>query len=184
MVVFFKKGRFYELYENDADIVSKEFGLRVTNRVNMRMSGVPEMSYGQWAGKLMNLGYKIARVDQVAEEGQSSNIIERRVSDVFTKSTVTDFTVDNGLEKPRLLALSRWTENDKVFNCFVIYESFSNAIIYDNAKFKLAELKDLFQMCAEHAPTELIFLEVQCLVYIIHRKTFRPTKKYTTFVLS
>lgn len=50
-VVFFKKGKFYELYENDATIGHQLFDLKLTDRVNMRMVGVPEMSLDHWANQ-------------------------------------------------------------------------------------------------------------------------------------
>jgi DNA mismatch repair protein MSH6 len=63
-VVFFKKGKFYELYENDATIGHQLFDLKLTDRVNMRMVGVPESSLDHWANQFVAKGYKIARVDQ------------------------------------------------------------------------------------------------------------------------
>ena len=64
-VVFFKKGKFYELYENDATIGHQQFDLKLTDRVNMRMVGVPESSLDHWANQFVAKGYKIARVDQM-----------------------------------------------------------------------------------------------------------------------
>ncbi|ORX70774.1 hypothetical protein DL89DRAFT_266906 [Linderina pennispora] len=64
-VVFFKKGKFYELYENDASIGSQEFDLKMTDRVNMRMAGVPESSFDHWVAQFIAKGYKVARVDQL-----------------------------------------------------------------------------------------------------------------------
>jgi DNA mismatch repair protein MSH6 len=63
-VVFFKKGKFYELYEHDATIGHQLFDLKLTDRVNMRMVGVPESSLDLWANQFVAKGYKIARVDQ------------------------------------------------------------------------------------------------------------------------
>ncbi|KAG9245224.1 muts domain V-domain-containing protein [Calycina marina] len=63
-IVFFKKGKFYELYENDATIGHQMFDLKLTDRVNMRMVGVPESSLDQWANQFVAKGFKIARVDQ------------------------------------------------------------------------------------------------------------------------
>ena len=57
VLVFFKKGKFYELYEMDADIGSKEFDLKLTDRVNLRMVGVPEASFDFWAAKFIAAGY-------------------------------------------------------------------------------------------------------------------------------
>jgi hypothetical protein len=52
MVMFFQKGRFYELYEEDADIGAMELDLKMTNRVNMRLCGIPEIKFTEWAKKL------------------------------------------------------------------------------------------------------------------------------------
>ena len=64
-IVFFKKGKFYELYENDATIGHQLFDLKLTDRVNMRMVGVPEASLDHWANQFVAKGFKIARVDQM-----------------------------------------------------------------------------------------------------------------------
>jgi len=64
-IVFFKKGKFYELYENDATIGHQLFDLKLTDRVNMRMVGVPESSLDHWANQFVAKGFKIARVDQM-----------------------------------------------------------------------------------------------------------------------
>ena len=63
-LVFFKKGKFYELYEDDADIAKKEFDLKITERINMRMAGVPESSFLNYAKKFISLGYDCLRVEQ------------------------------------------------------------------------------------------------------------------------
>ena len=75
-VVFFKKGKFYELYENDATIGHQLFDLKLTDRVNMRMVGVPEMSLDHWATQFVAKGFKIARVDQM-ESALSKSMRER-----------------------------------------------------------------------------------------------------------
>ncbi|CAM1508588.1 Fc.00g054360.m01.CDS01 [Cosmosporella sp. VM-42] len=63
-IVFFKKGKFYELYENDATVGHQEFDLKITDRVNMRMVGVPESSLDYWVNQFIAKQYKVARVDQ------------------------------------------------------------------------------------------------------------------------
>ncbi|CAG8975044.1 hypothetical protein HYALB_00011707 [Hymenoscyphus albidus] len=80
-VVFFKKGKFYELYEHDATIGHQLFDLKLTDRVNMRMVGVPESSLDHWANQFVAKGYKIARVDQV----ESALGKEMREADTGTK---------------------------------------------------------------------------------------------------
>lgn len=105
-IVFFKKGKFYELYENDATIGHQLFDLKLTDRVNMRMVGVPEMSLDLWANQFVAKGYKIARVDQQESalgkemrerDGKKSGkaakedkIIRRELACVLTSGTLVD----------------------------------------------------------------------------------------------
>lgn len=98
-VVFFKKGKFYELYENDADVARSLFDLRVKERINMRMAGFPTSSYDAWASKFLAAGYKVARVDEkenaLAKKmreketgGAKTTIIQRDLVEVVTPATV------------------------------------------------------------------------------------------------
>lgn len=102
-IVFFKKGKFYELYENDATIGHQLFDLKLTDRVNMRMVGVPEMSLDHWANQFVAKGYKIARVDQQEsalgkemrerdgkKPGKEDKIIRRELACVLTSGTLVD----------------------------------------------------------------------------------------------
>ncbi|KAL8741582.1 MAG: hypothetical protein Q9190_005831 [Brigantiaea leucoxantha] len=105
-IVFFKKGKFYELYENDATIGHQLFDLKLTDRVNMRMVGVPEMSLDHWANQFVAKGYKIARVDQretalgkemrerdgkvPGKPAKEEKIIRRELACVLTAGTLVD----------------------------------------------------------------------------------------------
>lgn len=82
-VLFFQKGKFYELYEDDALLGHQEFDLKLTDRVKMKMVsteatlqsaprafqltsqvGVPEQSFDMWASKFLAAGYKVGKVEQ------------------------------------------------------------------------------------------------------------------------
>ncbi|KAG2220729.1 hypothetical protein INT45_007341, partial [Circinella minor] len=101
-ILFFKKGKFYELYEKDADVGHKDFDLKMTDRVNMRMVGVPEMAFDYWASQFIARGFKVAKVDQMETAiGKSmrerndtgkkvSKVIERKLTSVFTAGTLVD----------------------------------------------------------------------------------------------
>lgn len=62
-VLFFKIGRFYELYHVDADIGVKEAGL-VYMKGEQAHAGFPEPAYGKYSEVLLSKGYKVARVEQ------------------------------------------------------------------------------------------------------------------------
>jgi DNA mismatch repair protein MSH6 len=100
-VVFFKKGKFYELYEKDATIGHQKFDLKLTDRVNMRMVGVPEMSFDYWAAQFIAKGYKVAKVEQLEnsigkaiKDKQSTkkkdDIIKRELKSILTSGTLVD----------------------------------------------------------------------------------------------
>jgi DNA mismatch repair protein MSH6 len=105
-IVFFKKGKFYELYEHDATIGHQLFDFKLTDRVNMRMAGVPESSLDHWANQFVAKGYKIARVDQMEsalakemrereEKGgpkakKVDKVIHRELACVLTKGTLVE----------------------------------------------------------------------------------------------
>ncbi|KAL0934713.1 DNA mismatch repair protein msh6 [Colletotrichum truncatum] len=104
-VVFFKKGKFYELYENDATIGHQLFDLKLTDRVNMRMVGVPESSLDMWVNQFVAKGYKVARVDQMesalgkemrerddssAKGKKADKIIRRELACILTGGTLVD----------------------------------------------------------------------------------------------
>ncbi|KAJ9150212.1 MutS domain V [Pleurostoma richardsiae] len=104
-VVFFKKGKFYELYENDATIGHQLFDLKLTDRVNMRMVGVPESSLDMWVNQFVAKGFKVARVDQMesalgkemreresigAKHKKQDKIIRRELACILTGGTLVD----------------------------------------------------------------------------------------------
>ncbi|AEO59871.1 hypothetical protein MYCTH_2308482 [Thermothelomyces thermophilus ATCC 42464] len=101
-IVFFKKGKFYELYENDATIGHQLFDLKLTDRVNMRMVGVPESSLDMWVNQFVAKGYKVARVDQMesalgkemrereSNAKKADKVIRRELSCILTAGTLVD----------------------------------------------------------------------------------------------
>ncbi|UZP44920.1 hypothetical protein NXS19_012732 [Fusarium pseudograminearum] len=101
-IVFFKKGKFYELYENDATVGHQEFDFKMTDRVNMRMVGVPESSLDYWVNQFIAKQYKVARVDQMEtnlgkemrerqdKSKKADKIITRELACILTAGTLVD----------------------------------------------------------------------------------------------
>lgn len=102
VVIFFKKGKFYEMYDIDADISNTVLGLNYTKggRVDMRCCGVPEQAFDKHCARLIDLGYKVGRVEQTetanaaekrkASSGASSSVCKRTLVRVLTKATVRE----------------------------------------------------------------------------------------------
>ncbi|WVF66380.1 hypothetical protein IAT40_001120 [Kwoniella sp. CBS 6097] len=106
-VLFFQKGKFYELYEDDAMIGHQEFDLKLTDRVKMKMVGVPEQSLEFWVQKFLGAGYKVGKVEQAetaigmemrtksggksgAAKSKEDKIVRRELKQVFTNGTIVD----------------------------------------------------------------------------------------------
>lgn len=103
-ILFFCKGKFYELYENDAVIGHQLFDLKLVSRVNMSMVGVPVSSLSMWANQFVAKGYKVARVDQMETalgkelrergDGESKKekpkVITRELTAILTGGTLTE----------------------------------------------------------------------------------------------
>lgn len=132
-VVFFKKGKFYELYENDASIANTKFDLKIAGggRANMKLAGIPEMSFEYWAKEFISHGYKIAKVDQVetllAKEmrgggSKEEKIIRRELTGVLTGGTLTDMDMIKDDMAIYCMAIKESSneKGEKVFGvCFV-----------------------------------------------------------------
>lgn len=137
-VVFFKKGKFFELYEKDADIAHSKFDLKLagTGRANMRLAGVPEMSFDYWAKRFITAGYKVAKVDQKesmlakeirgkngAQDAKESKVIQRELEYVLTCGTLMDENLLNDEMSKYCLSIKEnidWENSSKKIGlCFV-----------------------------------------------------------------
>ena len=62
-ILFFKVGKFYEMYHMDAVIGVEELGLTLM-RGKHAHCGFPEQAFGANATRLISKGYKVGRVEQ------------------------------------------------------------------------------------------------------------------------
>jgi DNA mismatch repair protein MSH6 len=163
-VVFFKKGKFYELYENDADIAHSKFDLKLagTGRANMRLAGVPEMSFDYWAKRFINAGYKVAKVDQkeslLAKEirekngnskdsSKDSKVIERELSYILTCGTLIDENLLGDEMSKYCLAIKEsvdYENNVKTFGvCFADVSTGHIQLLQFNDDYECSKLETL-----------------------------------------
>ena len=92
-ILFFRLGDFYEMFFEDAVIVSKELGLTLTSRNREKgvpMAGIPYHSATGYIGKLVAKGYKVAICEQVEDPKSTKGIVKREVVRVITPGTIID----------------------------------------------------------------------------------------------
>ncbi|KAF8663152.1 hypothetical protein HU200_055753 [Digitaria exilis] len=114
VVLFFKVGKFYELYELDAEIGQKELDWKMTvNGVGKcRQVGISESGIDDAVDKLVARGYKVGRIEQMESANQakargSNSVIERKLLHVATPSTAANSNI--GTDAVHLLALKEVT---------------------------------------------------------------------------
>ncbi|EPS61391.1 hypothetical protein M569_13406, partial [Genlisea aurea] len=94
VVLFFKVGKFYELYELDAEIGHKELDWKITlsGVGKCRQVGVSESGIDDAVEKLLIRGYKVGRMEQLETSEQAKSrgagsVIQRKLINVLTPST-------------------------------------------------------------------------------------------------
>ncbi len=96
-ILFFRLGDFYEMFGEDAKLVSKELDLTLTTRdrtaseeERVPMCGVPYHSSDAYIARLIAKGYKVAICEQTEDPKAAKGLVKREVIRVVTPGTVTD----------------------------------------------------------------------------------------------
>ncbi len=94
MIVLFRNGDFYELFEDDAELGSRVLGIQLTKRDGtIPMAGVPVHKLEHYLAMLIRAGHRVAVCEQMEEPDPKKKIIHREVNRVVTPGTVTDDTL-------------------------------------------------------------------------------------------
>ncbi|CAN7073758.1 unnamed protein product [Brassica oleracea var. botrytis] len=110
VVLFFKVGKFYELYELDAELGHKELDWKMTMSGvgKCRQVGISESGIDDAVQKLLARGYKVGRIEQLETSDQAkakgaNTIIPRKLVQVLTPSTASEGNL--GPDPVHLLAI-------------------------------------------------------------------------------
>ena len=94
-ILFYRLGDFYEMFFDDAKIVSKELELTLTGKScgleeRAPMCGVPFHAVDGYLDKLISRGYKVAICEQVEDPAKAKGLVKRDIIRVVTPGTVID----------------------------------------------------------------------------------------------
>src|SRR5262245_1441081 len=99
MLLFFRNGDFYELFEDDAEVGARVLGITLTRRdKQIPMAGVPYHAVDRYLARLLQAGHRVAICEQMEDAAQAKGIIRREVTRVLTPGTLTE---DNLLDPRR-----------------------------------------------------------------------------------
>ena len=97
-LLFFRLGDFYEMFNDDAKIASRELDLALTTRdrsvedpdERTPMCGVPYHSAEAYIARLIAKGYKVAICEQTEDPALAKGLVQRDVIRIITPGTVTE----------------------------------------------------------------------------------------------
>lgn len=110
MILFFRLGDFYEMFFDDAKLVSRELELTLTGKScgmeeRAPMCGVPFHSAETYINRLIEKGYKVAICEQMEDPAKAKGLVERDVIRVITPGTLVDSTMMDERANHFLLSL-------------------------------------------------------------------------------
>ena len=91
-ILFYRLGDFYEMFFNDAKVVSKELELTLTGKScgaeeRAPMCGIPYHAAETYLTRLVKKGYKVAICEQVEDPKLAKGMVKREVTRVVTPGT-------------------------------------------------------------------------------------------------
>ena len=98
-ILFYRLGDFYEMFFDDAKLVSQELDLVLTGRSagveeKVPMCGVPFHAANSYISRLVKKGYKVAICEQLEDPSNAKGLVDRGIVKIITPGTYMDSTMD------------------------------------------------------------------------------------------
>lgn len=152
-IIFFRLGDFYEMFFDDAIVASKILELTLTGKQagleeKVPMCGIPFKAYEAYLDKLVEMGYKVAIVEQVEDPKLTKEMVKREVIQIVTSGTRLDGSIDD--TKNNFLASVTYTANSYTLSYADISTGEVYVTILDDS------LQELLQEIIRHGFEEII----------------------------
>ncbi|MCR5626985.1 MAG: DNA mismatch repair protein MutS [Lachnospiraceae bacterium] len=110
-ILFYRLGDFYEMFFEDAQIVSRELELTLTGKnCGMKerapMCGVPFHAVDNFLNRLVSKGYKVAICEQLEDPATAKGIVKRDVVRVVTPGTNTNVSAMDAKDNSFIMCVS------------------------------------------------------------------------------
>lgn len=193
-ILFFRLGDFYEMFFDDAIVVSKALELTLTGRdcgleERAPMCGIPYHSADMYIKRLIDMGKKVAVCEQLTDPAETKGIVVRDVIRVVTPGTLTESSMLDDGENNYICSIFY---DEKSGSCAVASADISTG----EADLSLFEGKDLeaavINELSRCKPAEVIFPEsflslksvadfikvrLQCAVTLRDSECFSPSER-------
>ncbi len=196
-IVFFRLGDFYEMFFDDAILVSKLLELTLTGRdcglpTRAPMCGVPYHAYEQYLKRLVSLGYRVAICEQMEDPALAKGLVERGIIRVVTPGTLIESSMLDESSCNYLAAVR--SEGEEIAFCAA--DISTGAVNLHRAEGK-GRTDEIISLLDRYRPAELLitkdfldykpvadFLKTRtnCMVTLRDEDCFSPAKQRETLL--
>lgn len=156
-LLLFRMGDFYEVFFEDADLISKVLNIAKTHRgkiggVPIPMAGIPHHAANTYIDRLTGAGLKVAICEQIENPKDAVGIVKRAVTQIVTPSLPYDLDKTAPAENNYLAAM---IEKDQKWS--IAFLDFGTGEFFGACENK-TELQDLLH---KYAPKEILTFKGQ-----------------------
>ena len=155
-ILFYRLGDFYEMFFDDAILVSRELEITLTGKdcgqaERAPMCGVPHHAAETYIARLIAKGYKVAICEQLEDPKTAKGIVERGVIRVVTPGTIVESNMLEERKNNFIMSIYKSGIYYGISVCDISTGEFYSAQIKDDQNFPL-----LLDEIARYMPSELI----------------------------
>ncbi|MBR6487016.1 MAG: DNA mismatch repair protein MutS, partial [Lachnospiraceae bacterium] len=152
-ILFYRLGDFYEMFFEDAKIVSKELELTLTGKQcgleeRAPMCGVPYHAVEGFLNKLISKGYKVAICEQVEDPKLAKGLVKREVTRIVTPGTNLDMQALDDTKNNYLMCIAYIADRYGISVCDVTTGQFNST--------EVDSVRKLLDEIYKYAPAEII----------------------------
>ena len=131
-IIMYRLGDFYEMFFEDAELVSHELELTLTGRnagldERVPMCGVPHHAVDIYVDRLIKKGYKVAICEQLEDPKLAKGIVKRDITEVISSGSVTSINSLNEKENNYIASIGYYSY------CYVlVYTDITTGEIYSS----------------------------------------------------
>ncbi len=125
-IILYRLGDFYEMFFEDAELVSHELELTLTGRnagleERVPMCGVPYHAVEIYIDKLIKKGYKVAICEQLEDPKNAKGIVKRDITEVISSGSVITANSLNEKENNYIAFSFRNNPYNDIFSLDIVY---------------------------------------------------------------
>jgi len=152
-ILFYRLGDFYEMFFEDAKIVSKELELTLTGKScgleeRAPMCGVPFHAVDNYLPRLVAKGYKVAICEQVEDPKTAKGLVKREVIRIVTPGTNTSGNYIDDAKNNYLMSVACFEGRSGLSVCDVTTGDFYLTEVLDE--------KAIIDEIMKYQPTEIV----------------------------